>query len=49
MTRDEAKNFVNAIASLRDNATDAQASMAVGVYPVLKADSSLISAGTGMA
>lgn len=46
MTRTEAKAFVKAIKALRDNATDAQASMAVGAYPTLKVDSSLIKVGT---
>lgn len=46
MTRHEAKSFVNALTALRDNATDAQASQAVAVYPGLKEDSALILAGT---
>lgn len=46
MTRLEAKSFIEAISALRDNATDAQASMAAAVYPTLKSDSSLIKAGT---
>lgn len=46
MTRTEAKAFVKAIEALRDNATDAQASMAVGAYPTLKTDSSLVKVGT---
>ena len=46
MTRIEAKAFVKAIEALRDNATDAQASMAVGAYPTLKTDSSLVKVGT---
>lgn len=46
MTRLEAQAFVDAVKALRDNATDAQASLAVGVYPLLNNDSTLIPAGT---
>lgn len=46
MTREEFKLFVNSLYALRDNATDAQASVAVFVYPSLKENSSLIKAGT---
>ena len=46
MTRLEAQLFVEAIKALRDNATDAQASLAVGAYPLLNNDSTLIPAGT---
>lgn len=46
MTREQADAFVASLTNLRDNATDAMASMAVAVYPCLKEDSSLISAGT---
>lgn len=46
MTRIEAQSFVDAIKALRDNATDAQASMAAAVYPKLNENSSLIPAGT---
>lgn len=46
MTREEAKLFISSFSALRDNATDAQASISVFVYPTLKQDSSLISAGT---
>lgn len=46
MTRLEARSFVEAVKALRDNATDAQASLAVGVYPLLNNDSTLIPAGT---
>lgn len=46
MTRGEAKSFANSLSALRDNATDAQASCAVSVYPTLKENSALVSAGT---
>lgn len=46
MTRREADNFIKAIANLRESATDAQASNAVGVYPTLDENSALIKAGT---
>lgn len=46
MTRREADNFIKAIANLRESATDAQASNAVGVYPTLDGNSALIKAGT---
>lgn len=46
MTRLEAQRFVAAVKALRDNATDAQASLAAAVYPTLKTDSALIPAGT---
>jgi hypothetical protein len=46
MTRLEAQRFVAAVKALRDNATDAQASLAAAVYPTLKTDSTLIPAGT---
>lgn len=46
MTREEAKAFIAALGSLRDNATDAQASLAVAVYPKLNENSELIPAGT---
>lgn len=46
MTRAEAKAFVEAIKTMRNGATDAQASVAVGVFPTLKEDGNLISAGT---
>ena len=45
MTRDEAKLFIKALSALRDNATDAQASLAAA-YPTLKSNSSLIKSGT---
>lgn len=46
MTREQATAFVASLTNLRDNATDEQASLATAVYPGLKHDSSLISAGT---
>ena len=46
MTRAEAKAFLEAIVNMREGATDAQASLAVGVYPKLKANGGLIKAGT---
>ena len=46
MTRLEAQSFVDAVKALRDNATDAQASLAIAAYPTLNADSALIPAGT---
>lgn len=46
MTREEAKLFVEALIILRDNATDAQASLATAVYPSLKYNSALIQVGT---
>lgn len=46
MTRNEAKNLIAALVKLREAATDAQASMAVEIYPTLKAEGALIPAGT---
>ena len=46
MTREEAKLFIESLSALRDSATDAQASLAINIYPTLKEDNSLISAGT---
>lgn len=46
MTRAEAKAFFEAIVKMREGATDAQASIAVGVYPTLKANGGLIKVGT---
>ena len=46
MTRSEAKAFIDAFVKLRRIATDAQASLAVSVYPALKQDGSLIKSGT---
>ena len=46
MTRAEAKAFFEAIVKMREGATDAQASLAVGMYPTLKANGGLIKSGT---
>ena len=46
MTRSEAQKLITDIVKLREDATDAQASLAVSVYPTLKQDSSLIKSGT---
>lgn len=46
LTRYEAEAFIEAVVALRDNATDAQASLAVNVYPELDNDGALVKAGT---
>lgn len=46
MTRSEAEKLIADIVKLRESATDAQASLAVSVYPTLKQDGSLIKSGT---
>lgn len=46
MTRSEAQKLIADIVKLRETATDAQASLAVSVYPTLKQDGSLIKVGT---
>lgn len=46
LTRYEAEAFIKAIVALRESATDAQASLAVDVYPELDNDGELIKAGT---
>ena len=46
MTRSEAQKLIADIVKLRESATDAQASLAVSVYPTLKQDCSLIKSGT---
>ena len=46
MTRSEAQKLIADIVKLRESATDAQASLAVSVYPTLKQDGSLIKSGT---
>lgn len=46
MTRKEADYFVESLKNLRNSATDKQASEAVGLFPTLKVDGSLIAAGT---
>ena len=45
MTRSEAQKLITDIVKLREAATDAQASLAVSVYPTLKQDGSLIKSG----
>ena len=46
MTRSEAQKLIADIVKLRESATDAQASLAVSIYPTLKQDGSLIKSGT---
>ena len=46
MTRQEAQKLIADIVKLRESITDAQASLAVSVYPTLKQDGSLIKFGT---
>ena len=46
MTREEAKLFIDSLKTLRESATDAQASTAVNIYPTLCASGKLIKAGT---
>ena len=46
MIRSEAENLIADIVKLREFVTDAQASLAVSVYPTLKQDGSLIKFGT---
>ena len=46
MTRSEARKLIANIIKLRESATDAQATLAVSVYPTLKNDGSLIKSGT---
>ena len=46
MTRSKAQKLIADIVKLRESATDAQASLAVSVYPTLKQDGSLIKSGT---
>lgn len=46
MTREEARLFVSSLDTLRTDATDAQASKAVGVYPSMRYDNNLIKAKT---
>ena len=45
MTRSEAQKLIADIVKLRESATDAQASLAISVYPALKQDGSLIKSG----
>lgn len=46
MTRKEAKAIVEALVTMRKDATDAQASKAVALYPTLKGNGALVAAGT---
>lgn len=46
MTRAQAESLIKALLYLRENATDAQASKAVSLYPTLKGDGALVRAGT---
>ena len=46
MTREEAEKFIEAIKAVRENTDDKNASRGVALYPTLKADNSLIKAGT---
>lgn len=46
MKRSEAKALVAALVALREDATDAQASKATQLYPVLKQNGALVKAGT---
>ena len=46
MTRSEAQAFINALVSLRESATDEQASTVACLYPTLKQSNELIKAGT---
>ena len=46
MKRSEAEALVKALVSMRESATDALASKAIPLYPVLKQDGTLVRAGT---
>ena len=46
MTKKEAEALVQALVTLREGADDSVASLSVGAYPTLKADGTLIKAGT---
>lgn len=46
MKRSEATALVAALVSLRESATDAQASKAIMLYPLLKQNGALVQAGT---
>ncbi|MBR2388208.1 MAG: hypothetical protein IKB02_05955 [Clostridia bacterium] len=46
MTRKEAEAFLEAIVKMRESATDAQASVAVNIYPTLKSKGALVKSGT---
>lgn len=46
MTRNEARLFIEDLKKLRDSATDAQASVAVNLYPDMTKNGALVKAGT---
>lgn len=46
MTRNEARLFIEDLKKLRDSATDAQASVAVNLYPDMAKNGALVKAGT---
>ncbi len=46
MTREEAEKFIEAVKAVRENTDDKNASRGVALYPTLKADNTLIKAGT---
>lgn len=46
LTRKRVQDFLSALVSMREGATDAQASIATEVYPSLKQNNALIKAGT---
>lgn len=46
MTKKEAEALIQALVTLREGADDSIASLSVGAYPTLKADGTLIKAGT---
>lgn len=46
MTRNEARLFIEDLKKLRESATDAQASMAVNLYPDMEKNGALVKAGT---
>jgi len=46
MTREQVENVIKALLALREDATDAQASKAVSIYPTLKQKGALVPNGT---
>lgn len=46
MKRSEAEALITAIVSMREDATDAQASKAIHIYPTLKQNGTLVRVGT---
>jgi hypothetical protein len=46
MKRSEATAFIKAIVAMREGATDAQASLAIPLYPILKQSGALVPVGT---